>query len=106
MSNKYVVKTNIAMKTEEIILANIKCEGCATTIKNELLKITGVENAEVRKEEDMVKISYDEHLDRAVIIKKLYSLGYPEATEENGLLLQVKSYASCMLGRIHNLNNN
>jgi len=94
------------MKTEEIILANIKCEGCATTIKNELLKITGVENAEVRKEEDLVKISYDEHLDRAVIINKLLSLGYPEATEENGLLLQVKSYASCMLGRIYNLNHN
>jgi copper chaperone CopZ len=94
------------MKTEEIILANIKCEGCATTIKNELLKITGVENAEVRNEEDLVKISYDEHLDRAVIINKLLSLGYPEATEENGLLLQVKSYASCMLGRIHNLNHN
>lgn len=94
------------MKTEEIILANIKCEGCATTIKNELLKITGVENAEVRNEEDLVKISYDEHLDGAVIINKLLSLGYPEATEENGLLLQVKSYASCMLGRIHNLNHN
>jgi copper chaperone len=94
------------MKTEEIILANIKCEGCATTIKNELLKITGVENAEVRNEEDLVKISYDEHLDRAVIINKLLSLGYPEATEENGLLLQVKSYASCMLGKIHNLNHN
>jgi copper chaperone CopZ len=94
------------MKTEEIILANIKCDGCATTIKNELLKITGVENAEVRNEEDLVKISYDEHLDRAVIINKLLSLGYPEATEENGLLLQVKSYASCMLGRIHNLHHN
>lgn len=94
------------MKTEEIILANIKCEGCATTIKNELLKITGVENAKVRNEEDLVKISYDEHLDRAVIINKLLSLGYPEATEENGLLLQVKSYASCMLGRIHNLHHN
>lgn len=94
------------MKTEEIILANIKCEGCATTIKNELLKIKGVENAEVRNEEDLVKISYDEHLDRAVIINKLLSLGYPEATEENGLLLQVKSYASCMLGRIHNLHHN
>jgi copper chaperone CopZ len=94
------------MKTEEIILANIKCEGCATTIKNELLKITGVENAEVRNEEDLVKISYDEHLDRAVIINKLLSLGYPEATEENGLLLQVKSYASCMTGRIHNLHHN
>ena len=89
------------MKTEEIILANIKCEGCATTIKNELLKIKWVENAE-----DLVKISYDEHLDRAVIINKLLSLCYPEATEENGLLLQVKSYASCMLGKIHNLNHN
>jgi len=33
----------------------------------------------------------------------LYDLGYPEATEENGLLLQIKSYASCMVGRISNL---
>lgn len=68
--------------------------------------ITGVENAEVRKEEYLVKISNDEHMDRALIIKKLHSLGYLEATEDNGLLLQVKSYASRMLGRIHNLNNN
>ena len=30
-------------------------------------------------------------------------LGYPEATEENGLLLQLKSFASCMTGRVHNM---
>lgn len=90
------------MKTEKIIIANLKCSGCATTIKNELLKLTGVQAVEVDVENDSVNVSYD-NLDREVIIKKLHSLGYPEATEENGLLLQIKSYASCMVGRIHNL---
>jgi hypothetical protein len=37
------------------------------------------------------------------IIEKLHELGYPEATEENDLLLQLKSYASCMIGRVHNM---
>lgn len=91
------------MKTEAIYLANIKCLGCATTIKNELLKIAGVSKVEVFNEDDKVTITYEENLDRDIIIKKLHSLGYPEATEANGLLLQLKSYASCMVGRINNL---
>lgn len=91
------------MKTEEVIVANIKCNGCATTIKNELMKIDGVLSAEVFNEKDMVKVSYMEITDRDVIVKRLHELGYPEATEKNGLLLQLKSYASCMVGRIHNL---
>lgn len=90
------------MKTEELILANIKCGGCATTIKNELLKLEGVTEVEVINEEDKVKITYD-NIDREIIVKKLHNLGYPEATEENGLLLQIKSYASCMVGRINHL---
>ncbi|MFA9213653.1 MAG: heavy-metal-associated domain-containing protein [Candidatus Methylacidiphilales bacterium] len=89
------------MKTEDIIVANIKCSGCATTIKTELLKIEGVKTAEVFNEEDKITVTYDD-VDRNVIIKKLHSLGYPEATEENGLLLQLISYASCMVGRINN----
>jgi copper chaperone len=90
------------MKSEDIIVANIKCNGCATTITNELLGLDGVMSAEVLKEKDMVKVSY-EHIDRDEIIKKLYALGYPEATEKNGLLLQLKSYTSCMIGKINNL---
>ena len=42
-------------------------------------------------------------IDRQVIIDRLLQLGYPEATEKNGLLLQLKSYGSCMIGRINNL---
>lgn len=88
------------MKTENIIVANVKCSGCATTIKKELLQISGVKNAVVEVEKDMVTVSYED-VDRDVIVRKLHSLGYPEATEKNGLLLQVRSYASCMIGKMN-----
>lgn len=90
------------MKTEEIIVANIKCNGCATTIKKELLKITGVHDVIVDVDKDCITVSYED-IDRALLIGKLHDLGYPEATEKNGLLLQLKSYTSCMIGRINNL---
>jgi copper chaperone CopZ len=90
------------MKTEKLLLANIKCSGCATTIKNELLKIKGVENITVYIENDSIDLSYNE-TDRELIIHRLHSLGYPEATEKNGLLLQLKSYSSCIIGNINNL---
>jgi len=90
------------MKNEKIIIANLKCNGCATTVKKELLKINGVQSVDVDVENDAVSLSY-ENVDRSVIIKKLHSLGYPEATEKNGLLLQLKSYGSCMIGKVANL---
>ena len=90
------------MKTEEIIVANIKCNGCATTIKNELLKIDGIKEVVVNIEKDSVNLSY-ENVERDIIINKLQSFGYPEATEKNGLLLQLRSYTSCMVGKINNL---
>ncbi len=91
------------MKTEKIIIANLKCGGCATTIKNDLLKLNGVNEVSVDIENDAVNVNYNDDVDRNIIIDKLHSLGYPEATAENGLLLQIKSYASCMVGRINNL---
>lgn len=93
------------MKTEAIKIANLKCSGCATTIKTELLKLIGVQSAEVLQEDDSVNVSYDQ-IERSAIINKLHDLGYPEATEKNGLLLQLKSYASCMVGRVNNLKTN
>jgi copper chaperone len=90
------------MNSEKIIVANIKCNGCATTIKNELLKMDGVKSVEVDKDNDNIDLSY-ENIQRDLIVSKLCSLGYPEATEKNGLLLQLKSYTSCMIGKMHNL---
>lgn len=90
------------MKTEKIIIANLKCSGCESTIKEKLLNIDGVEKVTVNQEEDSVTIEYNGENMRPEFTAKLHSLGYPEATEENGLLLQLKSYASCMMGRVKN----
>jgi copper chaperone len=91
------------MKTEEIIIANLKCNGCATTIKRELLGIVGVKTVAVNIEKDAIDLTYEDDIERSTLISKLLSLGYPEATEKNGLLLQLKSYTSCMIGKVHNL---
>ena len=88
------------MKTEKIIIANLKCNGCANTIKKNLSEIEGVESVVVLHDEDAVTVAFSEPATRIDFTKKLHALGYPEATEANGLLLQLKSYGSCMLGRI------
>lgn len=89
------------METEKIIIANLKCSGCENTIKSRLSEIEGVESVIVNHEEDSVTITHSGKAKREDFTKKLHSIGYPEATEENGLLLQLKSYASCMIGRIN-----
>lgn len=90
------------MKTEEIKIANLKCGGCASTIKKELLELDGVNDVKVDNNSDSVTITYKDEV-RETILHRLHQLGYPEATEKNGLLLQLKSYSSCMIGRINNL---
>lgn len=91
------------MKTDVITIANLKCSGCETTIKKELLKIEGVSSVKIDQDKDTVKVTSDDNIDRIKIINKLHSLGYPEATKDNGLLLKLKSYTSCMIGKIENL---
>ncbi len=90
------------MKTEEIKIANLKCGGCATTIKKELFELDGVKEVKVDNDNDSVTVTYKEGI-REAITQRLRNLGYPEATEKNGLLLKLKSYSSCMIGKINNL---
>jgi copper chaperone CopZ len=91
------------MKTDLITIANLKCSGCETTIKKALLKIEGVSSVTIDQEKDTVKVIHDDNIERIKITNKLHSLGYPEATEENGLLLKLKSYTSCILGKMEEL---
>ena len=76
------------MKIEEFKIANLKCGGCETTIKKGLLKIEGVSSVKIDNDKDTVTVTYDDSLDKVKITNKLHSLGYPEATEENGLLMK------------------
>ncbi|MBK7233054.1 MAG: heavy-metal-associated domain-containing protein [Saprospiraceae bacterium] len=91
------------MNTHTLKIANLKCNGCASTITKKISELSGVENVKVDVENDEVTVDYSAtqtNLDK--IKSTLLGLGYPEATEQNGLLTQLKSYASCMVGRFGN----
>jgi copper chaperone CopZ len=89
------------MNHEIITVANLKCNGCANTIRKSVAELQGVQQVLVDNDASTVTVDFDGVVTREEILTKLNSLGYPEATAENGLLTQAKSYVSCMIGRIN-----
>ena len=88
------------MKTISIEIENLKCHGCANTIKRELKRINGVSNVTVSQEDKTVIIDFDgEDGLQDTFKKRLAKLGYPERGNKN-LGNQVKSYVSCAIGRM------
>ena len=87
------------MQTENITIANLSCGGCVNTITKKLSTIKGVEKVEVDLETNNVSVNHDAIVKREQITKMLMSIGYPEATEKNGLLTQLKSVTSCLTGK-------
>ena len=88
------------MIKETLNIANIKCGGCAHSITTKLESIAGIDAVDVDFNEGTVELSYDTEDTKTEALKKLSDMGYPEATEENGLLMQAKSYANCMIGKM------
>jgi copper chaperone len=88
------------MISEKLHIANMKCNGCATSITAKINEIEGVYTTEVNIEEGTINVDYQEDNVREHIITKLSAMGYPEATAENGLLMKAKSYANCMIGKV------
>ena len=88
------------MNTIQITIENLKCHGCAATIRKEVGKINGVVEITVNHDQSVVIIHYegDEMVIRACK-EKLRKLGYPEAGG-NTALSKAKSYVSCAIGRI------
>lgn len=84
--------------TEAFYVENIKCDGCANTIKSTLEKVLGVQDVEVYVKQDKVCVM-GIGLNRAKLKENLSSLGYPEKGN-NSLLKQAKSIISCGIGRI------
>jgi copper chaperone len=89
------------MFTEEIIVENIKCGGCANSIKKGLEKIEEGVAVQVEIEEGKVTLQSDHAIDKELYIKSLGSMGYPIPGEGN-LIKSAQSYVSCMIGRLQN----
>lgn len=86
------------MKTIEIFVENIKCGGCMNSIKTALMKLKGVTEVQIVKEEDKVAV-VGNGFDAQMVLEKLASLGYPEKGN-NSLLSKAKSMVSCAVGRM------
>ena len=85
-----------------IKIANLKCNGCSTTIKNSLTKFNEVNFVEIDMEESLINIEFtgdDTNIEKYK--KKLSKLGYPEQ-DSNNMISVAKSYVSCAIGRISN----
>lgn len=87
------------MKTQ-IEIENLKCGGCAATIKKGLLSIEGIEEVAINIEDSLVSVNTAE--DRLIITvkEKLSKLGYPVVGDKNTVLHKAKSFVSCAVGKM------
>lgn len=88
------------MKTLSVIVQNLKCGGCANTVKNKLSELEGVSAVEVNVETAEVVFNLkDENLMQRVT-DKLAAIGYPIVGDENTLKQKAQSFVSCVVGRV------
>lgn len=87
-----------------IAVENIKCGGCANSIRKGLRESTLVGSVEVDIESGQVRIEGDDSA-REEIVARLANLGYPEVGSVEGMkaaAAKAKSFVSCAIGRIEN----
>lgn len=81
---------------------NIKCGGCANTIRKRLQALPGVGEVEVMVAEGKVRVAADES-QRAAVVETLLQAGYPETGSAQGmasLKAKATSFVSCAIGRM------
>ena len=83
-----------------IHIQNLKCGGCANTIKKGISSIEDIQNVSVNVDESTVTFSYETEAQVNEVKNKLKSLGYPEDGEVNTLGAKAKSYVSCAIGKM------
>ena len=83
----------------KIYIENLKCGGCAATIKKGILSVDGVSEITVNVDESLVEVSTENDVVDAVK-EKLSKMGYPEVGDKNTVLHKAKSYVSCATGKM------
>ncbi len=90
------------MKKEYEVL-NIKCGGCAGTVKKKLVKRFPDIEVNLDKEPRIVSASVNSEEDEQYLLETLRKLGYPLATDDMNMITEKylfgKSYVSCLHGK-------
>jgi len=89
-------------QTFEVI--NVKCEGCAGTLKEKLREQFGEVEVNLEVEPRQITLEIDDsHIEALGVALK--RLGYPFITEEMGFVdsssAKAKSFVSCAIGKIN-----
>ena len=83
-----------------IEILNLKCGGCANTIKKGIAAIEGVNQVLVDLNTSEVSVNATDELVIQQVKEKLSSMGYPEVGDSNTVLHKAKSFVSCATGRM------
>lgn len=86
----------------QISVENIKCGGCAATIRSKLEATESVDKVDVDIAEGIVTVEASEDT-RAAVTANLLKLGYPESGTAEGIAAakaKAKSFVSCAVGRL------
>lgn len=83
----------------EIYVDNLKCGGCASTIKKKMESFDSVENININIEEGKITFDSSENLDVEEVKNSLAKAGYPERGTTNAFQ-KAKSYVSCAVGKM------
>lgn len=86
------------MTTLEIL--NLKCGGCANSIKKGILTIEGLDEVSVDIENSKVTVNTVDEVVVKKVKEKLSSMGYPEVGDANTVLHKAKSFVSCATGKM------
>ncbi len=85
-----------------INILNLKCNGCANTIKKGLLSLEGINEVEVTLEKSEIKINEVSEEIFMEVKEKLSKMGYPEVGDANTVMHKAKSFVSCATGKMSN----
>ena len=86
------------MTTIEIL--NLKCGGCANSIKKGILTIDGIREVTVDLETSKVTVDTSDNSIISDVKNKLSQMGYPENGDANTIIHKTKSFVSCATGKL------
>jgi copper chaperone CopZ len=86
------------MKTIQV--ENLKCGGCANTIKKGLISLDGIDEVTVDVETSKVTMNTNDTTVITNVIAKLSNMGYPQVGDPNSVLKKAKSFVSCAVGKM------
>jgi len=81
-------------------IQNLKCGGCANTIRKNVAQIEGIQQIEIDVEQHLVQFEAVDEAQANQVKEVLLKIGYPVVGSSNSVLTQAKSFVSCAVGKM------